>query len=358
MKTKAKEFSVALSRVLPVLKTRTTLPILTHVKLFADQGLLSVIATDLDAHALATCEAEGRLEQVCVDGASLKYLVAQAGEDITLEFKAGKLIVKGNGTASLSTLPAAEFPEWPEEGTGIGIPVADLADCIKAVAWSTDQNQKITIDLWKECVWVRTTSKSLEACGCNGREFAYVNRPLICVPAQFMFPAKQADLFVDALNTGAETILLSDKYIMSEGPSFQVAVRLAEGKYMPVEFLLTQQNEPLGLLGSVELAPVLEGLHTIRKLDWGADYLPAKIEFEPEQINILFKSERANFEKSIPRKHEGKPVSIHVDVDKAIRVFSHVQPGAKAFLGKGAILIACGDYTYALGLLIGKYGDD
>lgn len=355
MKTKAKEFSVALGRVLPLLKTRTTLPILTHVKLIAGMGVLQVVATDLDAYALASCQCEGDLTQVCVDGASLKYLVSQAGEEISMELEAGKLIVKGNGTASLSTLPAVEFPEWPEEGTGIGIPVADLAECIKAVAWSTDLNPKITIDLWKECVWIRTTSKSIEACGCNGREFAYVNRPLICVPAQFMFPAKQADLFVDALNTGAEVVALSDKYIMSESPTFQVAVRLAEGKYMPVEFLLTQQNEPLGLLGSVELAPVLEGLHTIRRLDWGADYLPARIEFEPEQITILFRSERANFEKSIPRKHEGKPVAIHVDVDKAIRVFSHVQPGAKGFLGKGAILLACGDYTYALGLLIGKH---
>lgn len=356
MTTKPKEFLVALSRVIPLAKGRTTIPALSCVQLRGTAGRLTATCSNLDAHAAASCPCEGELPFVCVDALALQYLVQKANdgfEDSLVTLDIGtQLKVVGNGTSHLSINPGEEFPAWPNSyGAPLGVPTEDLAECIKRVAWATEINPKISLDLWKEVVWVKTTAKTLECAGCNGKEFAYANRALICGAAEFMFPSKLAPFLCESLNTGGD-LLISDNWISTTSETFKTAViRANTNKYVPIQFLLGQQQTPLGVLGSLEMDAILDALHTIRKLDPESIYLVVKFEFEPEQLRISFKNVRASYEVETDHEYKGPPLTVKFDVDRAIKVFSHLASGSKVFMGAESMLFAEGDFTYALATL-------
>src|SRR5882762_8558996 len=113
MKVKTKEFAVALAKVLPVIKTRTTIPILSCVKLSSVlDGKLHVTASDLDAFASANCPCTDDEQgiNVCVSADMIRQLAHQPVEELELTVKGDWLTVKGNGSARLGVHTAEEFP--------------------------------------------------------------------------------------------------------------------------------------------------------------------------------------------------------------------------------------------------------
>ena len=349
MKAKAKEFAAAISRVTRVLRTRTSLPLLTCVKLEASGGILAMTGTDLDAFASATCACEGDLPAICVDAMMLDYMIHHAVEDVELTINKQRLFISSNGTAQLSIQPAVEYPPWPDQkATALGINTADLAAAIKGVAWAADTEPKMTGDLYRESVWVKTTAKTLEACSTDGKEFSYTKQDLICAPAEFIFPAKQANLLTDALLTGAESVHLSDSWIFTKSDSFRVAVKLVSEKFVPIKLIVDQPTKPLGVF---QICRLLDSLQTIKALGHGEPWLQCKLVIEPKKCTISYRGKDTHFERALEHKHEGEAFTIFMDAIRAISVFSHIQPGAKAFLGAGMILFKDDNYTYALALM-------
>lgn len=350
MRAAAKEFAAALARVMPVLKTRSTLPILTYLKLEAKNGRVLISATDIDAHACAACPCEGELAPICVGADMLNYLAKQGSETIYLTVTPQErlaVITDDSSSAKLNTLPAAEFPPWPMgKWVALGLSTTDLAECIKGVCWAADDPLKGNIDLWRECVWVKTTSKSIECCATDTKEFAYVNKPLIGVPSEFMFPAKQASLLTDGLLTGG-TISLSDTHVATGSDNFSVAIRLAEGRYAPVHSLLEQKRESLGIING----NILDALHTIKALGKEDGLLDVNFDFRSKDLTISFQGKQANFERSIPFTLESLPVKLYLDVMKAIRVLAHVRPGARAMLNERSLFFVDGDFILAVALI-------
>lgn len=353
MKAKARELSASLSRLVPVLKTRTTLPILSCAKLEAHEGKLTLMVTDLDVFASATCPCEGDLPPLCVDVVMLNYMVQHAGDEVQLNLGQDnrRLFVEGEGTAQLAIQNAEEFPPWPtEKMTKLGINPTELADAIKGVAWASDTHAKITIDIWREVVWVKTTKDTMEAAATDGKEFAYVNKQLICAPAEFIFPAKQAALLADALLVSGGDVVISETWVGTESDTYRVAVKLAEGKFVRVKTILDQQQRPLGVF---QICRVTDTLQTIRTLGKDQPWRECILEFEPEQVRISYNGSNNQFKRMVPHKLEGDPTRIKLDTDRAIHVFSHVQPGAKAALGNGSIFFNDDNYRYALALIRG-----
>lgn len=350
MKTKAAEFSAALSRVIPLLKVRSTAPILFCAKLEAKEGKLSCTTTNLDAHACASCACDGDLEPVCVDAASLNYVAHHAAEIVEMKVKTDsrRLVFDSKGSAHLGILPWEEFPPWPsEKSKAIGIEPFALSTAIKGVAWAPDKDNDV--DLWRQCIWVRTTEKQLECCGCDGKELAYVVQPLISARAEFLLPVTQADLLVDALNTGLATLSLSDTFISTDSEKFKVAIRLAEGTYPPVADVTKQESQPLGVF---QVCRVTDALQTIKALGREDEYIECRFEVFPDHVRITHHGKNF-FECTLP--HEGeRTLSFKLDVERAVRVFNHVMPGAKASLGKSSLIFADENYTYCLGLIRGE----
>ena len=103
-----------LQAVIGVVERRQTMPILANVLLVAQEGQLSITATDLEVELVASAEVEIETPgEVTVPGRKLldicralpenaSVAISQSGEKVTIR--------SGRSRFTLATLPAAEFP--------------------------------------------------------------------------------------------------------------------------------------------------------------------------------------------------------------------------------------------------------
>lgn len=128
----------SLSHVQNVVERRTTIPILSNVKLQADTDRLGLTATDMDLSLVAHEEADVSRAGVTTVAAHTLFDIVRKlpdGSRVLLEQngQAGEITLRaGRSTFNLPTLPADEFPATGEEQLGVRfrIPAADLAKLI------------------------------------------------------------------------------------------------------------------------------------------------------------------------------------------------------------------------------------
>jgi DNA polymerase-3 subunit beta len=110
------DFARLLANVGKVVESRNTIPILSHARLVAADGVLRVTATDLDIVATDYCDADVAAPgQVCVDAKLLTGIISKSQGDIDLELDGNSLKIKsGRSRFTLSTLPAEDFPDFNE----------------------------------------------------------------------------------------------------------------------------------------------------------------------------------------------------------------------------------------------------
>src|SRR5688500_13845889 len=104
----------ALQSVIGVVERRQTMPILANLLLSAEQGKLSITATELEVELVASAEiksgADGR---ITIPGRKLLDICRSLPEGVTLTFNqdGDKVTVKaGKSRFVLATLPASDFP--------------------------------------------------------------------------------------------------------------------------------------------------------------------------------------------------------------------------------------------------------
>ena len=104
----------ALQSVIGVVERRQTMPILANLLLSADQGKLSVTATDLEVELVASAAIKSNVDgRVTVPGRKLLDICRSLPDQsmLTLSQDGDKMTVKaGKSRFVLATLPAADFP--------------------------------------------------------------------------------------------------------------------------------------------------------------------------------------------------------------------------------------------------------
>jgi DNA polymerase-3 subunit beta len=112
----------SLSHVQSVVERRTTIPILSNVKLEAESGAVSLTATDMDLSVVETAEAEVGRPGATTAAAHTLYDVVRKlpeGSRITIErAESGAELQLRTGRSSfdLPCLPAGDFPAMTDEG--------------------------------------------------------------------------------------------------------------------------------------------------------------------------------------------------------------------------------------------------
>ena len=105
----------ALSHVQNIVERRNTIPILSNVLLSADNGALTLTATDLDIEAVDSCDASiSRAGDITAPAGILFDVIRKLpnGADVELEFdsEGQRLVIRsGKSNFSLATQPAADF---------------------------------------------------------------------------------------------------------------------------------------------------------------------------------------------------------------------------------------------------------
>lgn len=256
----SKSLFSAFRRVSGLAVGRVTIPILACVRLEATAGILSISASNLDAFATASCDFEGDLAPICVRASALAALISNASGVIEMEVMPNtKLKVKGAGLGMLETLPAADFPKWPEIGIAIGLSTTELAECLRAVSWcaGSDDTSRPLLN----CVGVHTGARFIRCSATTGRQLAYMDRPTIAADSEFVMPASQCAILANALEMDACDLHLTPNFITARSPALQVSVKLADlGKFYDITRVYAQDRAEVGTL---DVAQFVEALGTV-----------------------------------------------------------------------------------------------
>jgi len=160
-----------------VVERRSSLPILTNVRLRATNGELEITATDLDTELVTRLPYGGEPVDTTVGAAQLLQ-IAQQGGDASLELSQadGKLRIDGAARFTLYTLPAEDFPVMtdPEPSTSFEMPPLALLSALSAsaVAVSTEETR-----YYLNGVYIQRLGEQLGFTATDGHRLAMVRMP-------------------------------------------------------------------------------------------------------------------------------------------------------------------------------------
>ncbi len=256
MKVQREHLRSVMKRVAPMVKNRTTLPVLSCVLISGKEGRFSATATDLDSFVEASCDCEGSLEAMCVAPGPLLALSEFGPDTMDLSVSETRLKVVCGATSRLSTLSWGEFPMWPNDGLkDLGVNPHDLADAIESVAWAADPKSLVSIK--HQSVWVHlvTKHKKLVACAVDGRKLAYFSKAAVVPDCDLMFLAIHASLICEALRGTNAALKVSPNWVNATNDHFRSAVKQVDGKFLPVEAILKQETKDIGV---IQKGPITE----------------------------------------------------------------------------------------------------
>ena len=108
---RAEDLFLVLGHYRRVIEQRSTIPILSHVRLTAKRGKLLIAGTDLDVELYTSIPHHGEAFDVAVGlNRLLAALDAEGVSDVRLSSEARKFIVEGRSRYAFTTLPADEVP--------------------------------------------------------------------------------------------------------------------------------------------------------------------------------------------------------------------------------------------------------
>lgn len=227
----------ALQSVIGVVERRQTMPILANLLLSADQGKLSVTATDLEVELVATAEiksgADGRLT---VPGRKLLDICRSLPEGVTLTFSqdGDKLTVKaGRSRFVLATLPAADFPTIEElaEQQSLKLPQADLRRLLDKTHFSMAQQD---VRYYLNGMLLETDGKMLRTVATDGHRLALceMDLPNKATGQQVIVPRKGVLELQRLLGTeGDVEVTIGSNHIRAQIGDVRFTSKLIDGRF-------------------------------------------------------------------------------------------------------------------------------
>jgi DNA polymerase III subunit beta len=349
MKLKRQPFLDAVRAASSASKSRTTLPILTHVLLAAQGGKLSVTSTDLDVYAKTTCDCEGDLAPVCVPGYVLLAALESGTEDCEVKPAPNeRMAINCGRSVTAPTLPADEFPKWPDEKLEpLGVNPIDLAECIEGVFWSCDDDPNAQWHCQAVHVSLKTKSKAMFCASTTGQMLAAVSKPAIVPNAEFLLPAGISKLVVDCLRMDDAQVALSDGFLSVQSPGMSVCAKLMEGQPMYSQFKqLTEQERDE--IGKIDAPLVAAELRTVLAIAAG-EFTSVEVATGGKGMELKFSGRINKLEAQIPG--ELQPSHFHIAADKLRAMLSHVNGDTSLAVNKTSLLIKSGDMTGVIALI-------
>ncbi|HEX5764842.1 MAG TPA: DNA polymerase III subunit beta [Woeseiaceae bacterium] len=227
----------ALQSVIGVVERRQTMPILANLLLAADQGTLSITATDLEVELVATTAIKSGTDgRLTVPGRKLLDICRSLPEGVTLAFSQDgeRLTVKaGRSRFVLATLPAADFPTIEElaQQQSIKLPQADLRRLLDKTHFSMAQQD---VRYYLNGMLLETDGKMLRTVATDGHRLALceMDLPSKAAGQQVIVPRKGVLELQRLLGTeGDVEVTVGSNHIRAQIGDVRFTSKLIDGRF-------------------------------------------------------------------------------------------------------------------------------
>ena len=226
-----------------IVERRNTMPILANVKLSAENGKLSIAATDLEVSLLGEAEANVKTPgNTTVDAKVLYDIVREAPADtITLNLAKGQRleIQSGQSKFKINGTSADEFPSL--SGTAISKPISIDASMFyemfdkTAFAVSTDETRYNINGVLVETVAESGPQKAIRFVATDGHRLALIDRPAegFALGESVIIPRKGIQEIKKVLegNEGAAKVEVANGFFTVHSGDVTLGVRLVDGQF-------------------------------------------------------------------------------------------------------------------------------
>jgi DNA polymerase-3 subunit beta len=227
----------ALQSVIGVVERRQTMPILANLLLSADQGKLSVTATDLEVELVASAPIKSNADgRVTVPGRKLLDICRSLPQEATLSLSqdGDKMTVRaGKSRFVLATLPAADFPVIDElaQQQSLKLPQADLRRLLDKTHFSMAQQD---VRYYLNGMLLETDGKMLRTVATDGHRLALceMDLPSKTGGQQVIVPRKGVLELQRLLGTeGDVQITIGSNHIRAQIGDVRFTSKLIDGRF-------------------------------------------------------------------------------------------------------------------------------
>jgi DNA polymerase III subunit beta len=227
----------ALQSVIGVVERRQTMPILANLLLSAEQGKLSVTATDLEVELVATAAIKSATDgRVTVPGRKLLDICRSLPEGVSLSLAqdADRMTVKGGRSRFvLATLPASDFPVIDELSgqQSLSLAQADLHRLLDKTHFSMAQQD---VRYYLNGMLFETDGKMLRTVATDGHRLALceMDLPSKAGNQQVIIPRKGVLELQRLLGTeGDVQIIVGSNHIRAQIGDVRFTSKLIDGRF-------------------------------------------------------------------------------------------------------------------------------
>jgi DNA polymerase-3 subunit beta len=227
----------ALQSVIGVVERRQTMPILANLLLSAEQGKLSVTATDLEVELVASAPIKSGTDgRMTVPGRKLLDICRSLPAEVTLNFSqdGDKLTVKaGKSRFVLATLPAGDFPvidELAQQQT-LKLAQADLKRLLDKTHFSMAQQD---VRYYLNGMLLETDGKMLRTVATDGHRLALCEMDLPSkAPGQQVIVPRKGVLELQRLlgTEGDAQVTVGSNHIRVQIGDVRFTSKLIDGRF-------------------------------------------------------------------------------------------------------------------------------
>lgn len=298
---------------------KSTIQILSHVLLRAEEGRCELAATDMEISLRVPLEMS--VEEpgaVVLPRLAADIVRSMADGPITLEHRANEGVVSlsgGGSSFSLNCLQAHDFPELPaDEGSGLSIPSEPLVEAIDRVARAASRDETRPV---LTGVLVRIGPDGLTMVATDSYRLAVRQTALDAPPAdvrEAIVPARalsEVSRLVGVMKPDAVEVVLTETQALFRIGDLRLTSRLIEGQFPDHRQLVPDTFEHDVAFERAELLGVLTRIGVLAQRN-----TPVRLAFEPGAVTISAISDQiGEGHESIPVAFTGEPLEMGFNVE-------------------------------------------
>ena len=293
---------------------KSTIQVLSHILLRAEEGAVELAATDMELSLRVPVDATVEQSGAVVLPRLVADIVRTMPEGpVSIEHRANEGVVAVEGGAStfrLNCLQATDFPELPaDEGVGIVIPAEPLVETVERVVRSASRDETRPV---LTGALVRLGPEGMVMVATDSYRLAVRQAPLDPAPAELreaIVPARalsEVARLVGMAKAEAVEVVLTEAQALFRIGDLRLTTRVIDGQFPDYRQLVPDEFEHEVVFDRGELLSVLGRIGVLAQRT-----APVRLAFESGQVTISAISEQlGEGRESLPVPFAGEPLEM------------------------------------------------